>query len=139
MFRRGDKVYDMMRRKWGIVTEIDNYKKTPVHVVFAHNEPTYCYTADGRLGDDTEIRRLYFREFDIYLSVPDEAFLRPRWRADCGRIYYYVSACGEVATAYDCREEKDDKLYASGNYFINDNDVKESEIYKAFTKEEKDV
>lgn len=129
MFKVGDRVYDIMRKKWGVVTGVES----KVHVVFAHNEPTYCYTKDGRLGDDTEVRRLYFIEFDIF--VPEEALEKPKWRAKDGGFYYYVDTYGYVVESTELGDKCDDLLHTARNYFRNSHEAKQSKIYKGFVEQ----
>lgn len=58
--------------------------------------------------------------------------VNPTRRLAHGRLYFYVNCFGEVGYSTDWAGDRDNKLYASGNYFQTEEHAKESEIYASY-------
>lgn len=74
----------------------------------------------------------------MYASELKALILALRWRRDnmrkFGEIYFYVSG-GSIEKTKDYGNEKDDKNYKLGNYFLDSTEAKqvlESKEYKNF-------
>ena len=128
MFRKGDKVYDVVLGQFGVVTGINKGDLYPVEVMF--REMVIHYTDDGFFNGYDKMRRLYFNKFDVV--VPKEALERKRWRAKDDECYFFVTPYGEIVITTECGAEEDDLLYAVGNYFKERDDAKKSTIYNGF-------
>ena len=65
-------------------------------------------------------------EISVILTENIQCVKPPRWRADKGDEYYYVSHVGRVICGSEQREPEDTAFYNSGNYFKSD---EKAELY----------
>lgn len=78
------------------------------------DETKVYYIIDGTLYEATENHPTVKLLDVVELS---------RWRADKGETYYYVSNCLKVLNSTDMYCCIDDEVWASGNYFKNEEDA----------------
>ena len=77
-------------------------------------------------------RTLYFKQFDFV--IPEKATIKPRFRADYNKTYYFVNSTGMIESGVDMGNSTDIKKYDIGNYFRNEAAAKESKIYKVMNE-----
>lgn len=122
-FKVGDKVYDIILGKVGIVKEIiiNNLSVVRIEVVF-ENYGTALYYLEGKfLSIDKYPRLLHYRDdynYDVidFNNLPKKQEPK-RWRAKMGNRYYYVNEHFEIKGFTDQRDCFDNSFYNNGNYF----------------------
>ena len=127
-FQVGDKVYDILSQKWGVIATIEEGHTFPVAVDFDTFKERY--TLKGEYYNNDCIRVLYFTSFQI--TPPPEALIRPRWRAELTGVYYYVDSFGSIYASHNFNYKADNRRYSIGNYFRTEEDARDSKFYKVF-------
>lgn len=126
MFKVGDKVWSV-NNGWGTVTEMRDYNAMcPVVVKYYCSECTN-YTKDGKLYKDIN-RSLFFEE----ILIPETALVRPKWRAEQGCNYFFVTSTGRIDGAFGDRDDKENRRFNIGNYFRSIKEAEKSKFYKVF-------
>ena len=121
LFRVGDKVYDIMCKSIGIVTNVNidepNYQLT----VNLENGNNYTYTIDGRINHYYKTPQLlHYRDDYNYTTIDFKNLPKrqeKRWRAEVGEKYYYLDVYFDVHSFIEEYPNTGTKLYNSGNYF----------------------
>lgn len=136
MFKVGDKVWSI-NYGWGRIIHVleieDGY---PVEVRFLNEEGKkwdISYTSCGKLYHKDIVPSLFFKEVPI--KILREYQERPRWRAEDGEMYYFVTSFGEIACEQELFYQDDDRRFDAGNYFKNEKEARESKFYKVFSQE----
>jgi hypothetical protein len=149
VFRVGDKVYDIILGKIGIVKEINlqEVKAFRIAVIF-ENHGTIFYTIDYTIeGKSSSIdkypRLLHYRDdynYDIidFNNLPKRQEPK-RWRAKKGELYYliHLEDMGFCRGAnLDKYNEDDNEYYEYGNYFKTKEQAQEvaDELNKYFNQ-----
>lgn len=141
MFETGDKVYSI-EFGWGkieniTIKKIDSFcrnswlSEIEVAIVSFDSQENvkFCYTLDGKRASYSTVKRtLFFKEIEI----PEEATIRPRWRANKFCEYYVVSNFGKIEKSYEKGNCIDDRLYEIGNYFETEETAMRSRFYGVF-------
>ncbi len=133
-FKLGDEVIDIFTRQRGKILQIgtNDGGNFPIYVNFNEVEG---YTLDGRYYSDDKYPRLlhYRNDYDYSIidfnNLPKSKRQEPkRWRAEKGRLYYFVKFnarawvfSGENKDGYD---HVDNGYYNSGNYFRTEAEAK---------------
>jgi len=129
----GDRVWNISFG-YGTVAEIDN-SEFPVWVDFDSGDSS-DFTLEGMEYDYCKEPSLFFEMPEFYKNK--EYPKKPRWRAKLGEKYYLVTSLGAVDNYFEVGELYDDKIFAIGNYFKNEEQAKESKFYKAFHNDEEE-
>ena len=127
LFEEKDKIFDIV---FGI-GEVNRIVGQNVIVHFSCSDLEYEYDQRGCMTECAR-RTLYFKQFDFV--IPEEATIKPRFRADYNKTYYFVNSTGMIETGVDMGNSTDIKKYDIGNYFRNESTAKESKIYKVMNE-----
>jgi hypothetical protein len=121
-FRVGDKVYDILLGKIGIVKRILNdISAFPIEVYY-EDYGRVLYAHEGKFSSKDKYPRLLHYRNDYDYSVIDFNNLPKRqeanrWRAEVGEKYYYFNTYFEVDSFIEEEHNTDTKLYDLGDYF----------------------
>ncbi|MGL4998475.1 MAG: hypothetical protein ACRC5T_05850 [Cetobacterium sp.] len=129
MFKVGDKVYDV-RHGWGVVERVEYCNDFPILVVF--EKYFDMYTVDGKSAIFNINTCLFFEKIEIPIS----ALTRPNFRASYGEKYYSVNHYGGAERSIERGYKTDSRLSEIGNYFLTEEEAKESKFYKVFHNED---
>ena len=152
-FRVGDKVYDIMYKSCGIITNISKGKTGYPLIVKLENGKINTYTIDGRVSSCYKTPHLLHYRDDYDYSVIDFNNLPKRqepkrWRAKEGGCYHFVSfdeRCWFYSNGdIDDYASTDNNNYNSGNYFRTEVEAeiiaqKLNSYFKQLIKEEHDT
>ena len=122
-FRVGDKVYDIMCKSSGIITNVSMGKiEYPLTVELENGKIINTYAIDGRLNSYFKTPQLLHYRDDYNYDVIDfnnlpERQEPKRWRAKEGETYYRFTSNFEVKGFYEDNDISDNVAYDSGNYF----------------------
>ncbi len=130
-FRVGDKVYDIMCKSSGIITNVSMDKREyPLTVELENGKIINTYAIDGRLNSYFKTPQLlHYRDdynYDIidFNNLPERQEPK-RWRAKEGETYYRFTSNFEVKGFYDDNDISDNVAYDSGNYFKTKEEAQE--------------
>ncbi|MGL5050087.1 MAG: hypothetical protein ACRC6E_05565 [Fusobacteriaceae bacterium] len=128
MFKVNDRVWSL-RFGWGKIKQIEHTEEFPITVEYK-NSDWENYTEDGKVHDCDANRSLFFKE----IAIPEDALVRPRWRAKKKEKYFYISNVGITNVGYELLQPIDDNLYNCGNYFETIAEAMASDLYKAYKR-----
>lgn len=129
----GDRVWGVLYG-YGTVKGIDK-SDFPIGVAFDGGDSSE-FTSEGREYSEEKEPSLFFEMPKMYKNK--EYPKKPRWRANTGESYFFINVTGKFCEFLDDRESIDNKLFSVGNYFKSEKMAKESELYKAFHKYDKE-
>ncbi len=126
-FRVGDKVYDIMCKSSGIITNVSMGKiEYPLTVELENGKIINTYAIDGRLNSYFKTPQLlHYRDdynYDIidFNNLPKRQETK-RWRAEKGGEYHYIrfllGGWLSICATKDENSSMDNMNYNSGNYF----------------------
>lgn len=72
---------------------------------------------------------------DMYEPIVESV----RWRAEYGKLYWYIDDCGCVSRRTDTRGYADDFCYATGNYYQTEELVEAAKEHQLLEREWKDI
>lgn len=129
-FKVGDEVYCFFNKK-GKCIKIEYDRRTYPVIIRFETGKVLSYTPSGKC-EINGVRTLFFEE----IKIPESAYKRPRWRAEEGKYYYYISGTGLIMHSAEYNTFEDDARCNTGNYFKTEEEAKESKFYKVFHEEE---
>lgn len=127
LFEEKDKIFDIVFGA-GEVNRIDGDN---VIVHFTCSDLEYEYDQRGCMTECAR-RTLYFKPFDFV--IPEEATIKPKWRAEQNKSYFLVNSFGDVEQTTELGNTTDDRRFLKRNYFRNENDARNSKIYKVMNE-----
>lgn len=127
LFEEKDKIFDIVFGA-GEVNRIDGDN---VIVHFTCSDLEYEYDQRGCMTDCAR-RTLYFKPFDFV--IPEEATIKPKWRAEQNKSYFFINSFGDIEQTTELSNTADDRRFLKRNYFRNENDAKNSKIYKVMNE-----
>jgi hypothetical protein len=114
-----------------VYTGVNGSNFYPIEVLDDQDCEQY-YTADGKYFNLENAECVLFPSKE---NRDWSTFKIPRWRAERGSHYFYVTSWGEIYKAADIYSGNDDQAWKSGNYFKTVDEAVESKIYNAFNRE----
>ena len=126
-FKVGDKVYDILLGKIGIVKRILNdISAFPIEVYY-EDYGRVLYAHEGKFSSNDKYSRLlhYRDDYDYFVinfnNLPKRQY--KRWRAEVGGIYYFIKRdehdfnLDKIYRSLDYYNSFSNELYKIGNYF----------------------
>ena len=127
LFEEKDKVFDLV---FG-TGEVNRIEGENVIVHFSCSDLEYEYDQRGCMTECAR-RTLYFKPFDFV--IPEEATIKPKWRAEQNKSYFFVNSFGDIEQTTELGNTTDERRFLKRNYFRNEKDAKESKIYKVMNE-----
>lgn len=132
LFEEKDKIFDIVFGA-GEVNRIDGDN---VIVHFTCSDLEYEYDQRGCMTECAR-RTLYFKPFDFV--IPEEATIKPKWRAEQNKSYFLVNSFGDVEQTTELGNTTDNRRFLKRNYFRNETDARNSKIYQVMNEEQDDL
>ena len=132
LFEEKDKIFDIVFGA-GEVNRIDSDN---VIVHFTCSDLEYEYDQRGCMTECAR-RTLYFKPFDFV--IPEEATIKPKWRAEQNNSYFLVNSFGDVEQTTELGNTTDNRRFLKRNYFRNETDARNSKIYQVMNEEQDDL
>lgn len=132
LFEEKDKIFDIVFGA-GEVNRIDGEN---VIVHFTCSDLEYEYDQRGCMTECAR-RTLYFKPFDFV--IPEEATIKPKWRAEQNKSYFLVNSFGDVEQTTELGNTTDNRRFLKRNYFRNETDARNSKIYQVMNEEQDDL
>lgn len=127
LFEEKDKVFDIV---FG-AGEVNRIEGENVIVHFSCSDLEYEYDQRGCMTECAR-RTLYFKPFDFV--IPEEATIKPKWRAEQNKSYFFVNSFGDIEQTTELGNTTDERRFLKRNYFRNEADGKNSKIYKVMNE-----
>lgn len=127
LFEEKDKVFDIV---FG-AGEVNRIEGENVIVHFSCSDLEYEYDQRGCMTECAR-RTLYFKPFDFV--IPEEATIKPKWRAEQNKSYFFVNSFGDIEQTTELGNTTDERRFLKRNYFRNEADGKNSKIYKVINE-----
>ena len=127
LFEEKDKVFDIV---FG-AGEVNRIEGENVIVHFSCSDLEYEYDQRGCMTECAR-RTLYFKPFDFV--IPEEAPIKPKWRAEQNKSYFFVNSFGDIEQTTELGNTTDERRFLKRNYFRNEADGKNSKIYKVMNE-----
>lgn len=127
LFEEKDKIFDIV---FG-AGEVNRIEEGSVIVHFTCSDLGYEYDQRGCMTECAR-RTLYFKPFDFI--IPEEATIKPKWRAEQNKSYFFINSFGDIEQTTELSNTTDDRRFLKRNYFRNENDARNSKIYKVMNE-----